>query len=141
LGDLPVINTLQATSSITLGFNQPGNSEQIAIFLINSNSATGFTVTFTFANEGKFKAGTPEIAITGLLLNKVSGTLGDGLAVPTNEPITLDGSGSWTWDPGNTPTTETVNCLLEIKASWTNQQNAVGGFYTETISATIDIGA
>jgi len=140
LGDFPAINTIQATSTFNHGFNQAQTNAQLVLFLVNSNTTTGFTVTFTFANKGKFKAGTAEFNITGLVLDDYGGTLGTGLTVPVNEVITLDGAGVWVWSPGNTPTTETVNYLVEIKGSWADHSTALSGFYYESISAVIAVG-
>jgi hypothetical protein len=138
LGDIPVINTVQGTSTINLNFAAPGAHQQIGLFLINSNDSTGFHITFTFTNNGNFKSGARQFAMTSLVLNKISGTLGGGLTQPVNLPITLSG-GSWTWSPG-VPTTETDNYLVEIAVSWTDQASGIAGFYQEKITAIIASG-
>jgi hypothetical protein len=139
LGGIPQVNTVQGSSNFSLVLTQPGNQETIANFLINSNSANGFLLVITFGNKGKFKNGGSEIPIAHLWLDKVGGSLGGGLTEPVNEPISLDQNGSWTWNPGASPTTETVNYLTEVKATWTSQSNVLAGFYTESISATITV--
>ena len=141
VGDLPIVNVLQSQGVFGLPFNQPGVDEQLAIYLVNNNCVNAFDLTFHFANKGKFKNGAHEIVMTNIKLNRLSGTLGAGLTNPaTNLPVTLDGSGDWTWDPGATQSTETVNLLLELKGSWPDGSNAMAGFYSESITATISVG-
>ena len=140
VGDLPVINTVQAQGVFGMPFNQAATGEQIAIFIINCNTTTAFDLDFHFTNLGKFKSGTREIAMSNIKLNGVSGTLGAGLTVPSNTAVTLDGSGNWTWNPGATQTTETVNYLVELKANWPDGSSNLAGFYSESITVTISIG-
>jgi hypothetical protein len=141
LGDSPTVNTVQGTSNINLNFAAAGTHQQLGLFLINSNDATGFHITFTFQNKGIFKAGTRQIALTNIVLNKVGGTLGGGLTEPVNVPVTLDGSGSWTWSPcPPAPTTETDNYFVEISADWADPSGGIAGFYHEKIDATIVSG-
>lgn len=140
LGDIPLINQLQGTSVFNLNFTQPGANQQVAVFLVNSNDPDGFSVTFTFSNLGRFGAGNNSFAMTTFVLNGIDGTLGAGLAAPVNQSFTLDGGGSWTWSPGNSPTTETVNYLVEIKVGWADQSSSLAGLYRETINAVITGG-
>lgn len=140
LGDLPLVNQLQGISVFNLNFTQPGSGQQVAVFLVNSNDPDGFSVNFTFSNLGRFGSGGNSFAMSTFVLNGIDGTLGSGLAVPTNQSFTLDGSGTWTWSPGNSPTTETVNYLIEIKVSWTDQSSSLAGLYRETINAVITGG-
>ncbi len=141
VGDLPVINSLQAIGTMGHNFNQAGSSVQVAIFMINNNHANGFDITFTFANRGKFIHGANEIAMTSILLDKMGiGTLGNGLTEPNNTVVTLDGAGSWLWNPGATQTTETSNYHVQLKASWHHPSGILAGYYYETVSATISIG-
>jgi hypothetical protein len=139
LGDIPLVNQAQGTGNITLDFATAGTHQQLGIFLINSNDPAGFHVTFTFTNKGFFKVGSRQFAMTNIVLNKISGTLGGGLAEPANMPITLDGSGSWTWSPG-VPTTETDGFLVEIAADGSSQATGIAGFYQERISCVIASG-
>ncbi len=133
------INTIQTQGNIGLSLGDGGSNEQVAILIINNNYAAGFHITFTFTNKGKFKKGSKEITMTSLVLNKMStGTLGSGITAPTNAPITLDGSGSWTWSSG-AQTTETTNYMLEIKISWNGSSNSAG-FYFENVTAAIAVG-
>lgn len=141
VGDLPGVNVLQAQGVFGLPFNQSASDQQLAIYLVNNNYANAFDITFHFANKGKFKNGSHEIVMSNIKLNRLSGTLGSGLSNPaTNLTVTLDGSGDWVYDPGTTQTTETVNLLLELKASWPDGSNAMAGFYSETITTTISVG-
>lgn len=137
LGDLPLVNTIIGTGNYTLDFGSPGSNQRIAAFNVNSNDPQGFKVTFTFANLGKFQAGGLEVVITAIKLNGLTGTLGSGLAAPTNEVMTLDGGGSWIWTPGSSPTTETVNYLVEVKVDWGANANAMAGLYLENLNAVI----
>ena len=139
-GDLPVINTLQSQGVFGMQFNQSATGQQIAIFLINNNTVSAFDIDFHFTNVGKFKSGSKEIAMSNIVLNGISGQLGAGLTAPVNQAVTLDGSGDWTWDPGATQTTETINYLVELKADWPNGSGKLAGFYSETITTTISIG-
>jgi hypothetical protein len=140
LGDIPLVNQLQGTSVFNLNFTQPGAGQQVAVFLVNSNDPDGFSVTFTFSNLGRFGSGGNSFAMSTFVLNGIDGTLGAGLTAPANQSFTLDGSGSWTWSPGNSPTTETVNYLIEIKVNWTDQSSSLAGLYRETINAVITGG-
>jgi hypothetical protein len=140
LGDLPAVNSAQGTSVINLNFGTPGSNQQIALFLINSNTVAGFHLTFNFFNLGNFKIGTRQFPMTALKLNKISGTLGGGLTEPVNvNMLPLDGSGNWIWSPG-APTSETTNYLIEITASWDDQSSKIAGFYQEAITCTIAAG-
>jgi hypothetical protein len=140
VGDLPVINNLQGQGVFGMQFNQAATGQQICIFLINNNTASAFDIDFHFTNVGKFKSGSREIAMSSIVLNGISGQLGAGLTVPVNQAVTLDGSGDWTWNPGATQTTETINYLVELKANWPDGSNKLAGFYSESITATISIG-
>ncbi len=139
-GDLPVINTLQAQGVFGLPFNQAAVDQQIAIFLINNNTTTAFDINFHFTNLGNFTSGTRQIAMSDIKLNGISGQLGADLTVPVDEAVTLDGSGDWTWDPGVSQSTETINYVIELKASWPDAQSFLAGYYFEAITATISIG-
>ncbi len=135
------VNSLQCQGVFGIVFNQAAVAQQLAVYLINNDYTNAFDVTFHFANKGKFKSGSNEIAISSIILNKLSGTLGAGLTNPaTNLAVTLDGSGDWIWNPGTTQTTETTLLLLELKASWPDGSNSMAGFYSETITATISVG-
>jgi hypothetical protein len=132
---------MQCQGVVGLDFTQSGTNEQIALFIINSNSTTGFDVTFKFTNYCKFKCGIREIPMTSLLLDKVSGTLGAGLTEPVNIDVLNNLSGDeYVWNLGATQTTETVNYIVELKASWANPIRMITGFYFETITATITVG-
>jgi hypothetical protein len=141
LGDPTPINSVQCISITSLNFSASGVRQQIGLFLINSNTSNGFHITFSFENLGNFKAGTRSIAITALVLNKISGTFGSATD-PANEVITLDGSGDWIWRPFFTtpPIAETENYLVEIDASWTAPVGGIAGFYMEKINAVIVSG-
>jgi hypothetical protein len=141
LGDLPVVNTAQSTSVVNLNFTAAGTHQQIALIVINSNDPAGFHVTFTFQNKGFFKVGAHQFPMTSIVLNRINGTLGAGLAEPINMPITLDAGGSWTWSPSPpVPTTETEAYLLEIAVDWANPVSGIAGFYQERITCTIAPG-
>lgn len=137
-----LINSIQCQGVFGLNFTQAANREQIAYFVINSNSATGFEVTFKFANFAKFVNGNNEIPMTALVLNKVSGTLGSGLIEPNEIDVLseLNGGDEYVWDPGSEPTDETVNFLLDLKADWDDSSGKMAGFYFETITVTISVG-
>jgi hypothetical protein len=139
-GDFPVVNTLQAQGAFGFSFNQAQTRQQLAILLVNNNTVSAFDITFHFTNLGNFKSGTREIALSNIQLHGISGTLGADLTPPVNTAVTLDGSGDWTWDPGATQSTETVNYLVELVADWPDASNQLAGFYSEGITATISIG-
>jgi hypothetical protein len=135
------VNSLQSQGVFGIVFNQAAVLQQLAVFLVNNDYVNAFDITFHFANVGKFKSGSNEIPMTLIKLNTISGTLGAGLINPaTNLTVSLNGSGDWTWDPGTTQTTVTSLLLLELKASWPDASNAMAGFYSETITATISVG-
>lgn len=141
LGDSPTVNTVQTTSTLGLGFSAAGTHQQLGLFLINSNDPAGFHITFTFQNKGFFKSGAHQFAMTNLVLNKVSGTLGAGLAEPIDIPITLDAGGNWTWSPSPpAPTTETDSYFVEIAADWSDPSGGIAGFYLEKITPVIVSG-
>lgn len=137
-----LINNIQCQGVFGLNFTQTGNREQIAYFVINSNSASGFTVKFKFANSAKFVSGSSEIPITSLALNKVSGTLGKGLTEPKELNVLdeLNGGDDYIWNPGTEPTSETVNFLIDLKADWDDPLGKIAGFYFESITVTISTG-
>jgi len=131
---------IQSQGVVGLNFASAGNNSQIALFIINSTDTTaGFTVTFEFTNGGKFKSGVNEIPMTSLSLHKVSGTLGAGLTEPV-PPLdilhNLSGN-QYTWTPGALQTTNTVNFIVELKASWSNPAGKLAGFYFEIITVTM----
>ena len=138
--DDPLI-VIQSQGMIGLNFSGSGNNEQIALFIINCNLETGFDVTFQFANTCKFKSGAREIPITNLILDEISGTLGTGL----NKAIDLDvlhnlAGNEYVWNPGANQTTETVNYIVELRASWTVPATQLAGFYNERITVIISHG-
>ncbi len=138
----PLINTVQAQGVVGLNFSQAGNGEQIAYFIINSNSSTGFILKIKCANNGKFKNGSSMIPMTSLVLNKSSGVIGTGLTEPTNLDVlaVVSSGGEFSWNPGNNPTTETTNYMVELKADWAGPSGILAGFYFETITVSISVG-
>mgnify|MGYP007061388446 CR=1 FL=1 len=137
-----LINNIQCQGVFGLNFTQAGSREQIAYFVINSNSATGFDVTFKFANFAKFINGNNEIPMTALVLNKVSGTLGEGLTEPNEIDVLdkLNGGDEYIWNPGTEPSSETVNFIIDLNADWDDPLGKMAGFYFETITVTISVG-
>jgi hypothetical protein len=136
-----LLNNLQAMSVTSLNFAQAGNGEQVALFIVNSNAATGFSVTFRFANGGAFTSGSNQIPMTSLVLDEVSGTLGEGLEAPVDLDVLHNLSGNeYVWEPAGVPTTETVNYIVELRASWADPAGKLAGLYFETITATISVG-
>lgn len=137
-----LVNNIQCQGVFGLNFTQAGNSEQIAYFVVNSNSANGFAVKLKFANNAKFVSGSNEIPITSLVLSKVSGTLGEGLTEPNEIDVLdkLNGGDEYIWNPGTEPSSETVNFLIDLKADWDDPSGKIAGFYFETITVTISTG-
>lgn len=137
------INIIQSQGIVNLDFSRSGNDEQIALLIINNNHVTGFDVFFKFTNGCAFKSGaTQSIPMTSLVLDKVSGTLGAGLTEPVDLDIlhNLSGGDEYTWNPGATQTTATVNYIVELRASWENPQGKLAGFYSEVITIVITPG-
>ena len=134
----PPFNDIQSMGVSGVDFSRAGNKVQIALFMVNSNSATGFVVTFTFANGCKFTSGSKEIPMTELYLNKVSGTIGTGLTDAANIDVLHDLTGNqYFWRPGISQTTATVNYIVDLRASWNDPVRILAGFYFEHIQATI----
>lgn len=138
----PLLNTVQAQGMIGLNFSQPGNGEQIAYFIINSNSSTGFILTISLTNHGNFKRGASLIPMTSLVLNKLSGNIGTGLTEPNNLDVlaVVNGGGEYDWNPGNAAETVTFNYMVELKADWADPSMKLAGFYSEIITVTIAVG-
>jgi hypothetical protein len=138
----PPFNDIQSQGISSLDFTRTGNNAQIAVFIINSNTTTGFDVLFEFTNVCKFQSGAQEIPMTSLLLNEVSGTLGTGLTRPVNVDILnhLISGNQYLWDPGPGQSDSTWNYIVDLKASWTAPVRALAGFYFERVSATIRAG-
>jgi len=145
------LNDLQSMGVAGVDFSGAGTHVPIALFLINSDEATGFDVTFTFTNTGKFvcdalvpKIGATLSAIpmTGLYLRKVSGTIGDGLQDPDQDENILDDfSGNvYFWNPGLAQSTPTISYIVELNASWDKPMKKLAGFYLEGIQAIISVG-
>lgn len=140
-GSIPLINNLIGIGVMSLDFSSPGVNSEIALLIINNNSAS-FDVTLDFANSAEFQnaAGVP-IAMTGLTVGPGGlGTLGTGPIplVPAgsgNILAAVQGAGTWTWSPVD-QTTATVNYSLSVKASWA-LFTGLAGLYTESITATI----
>lgn len=139
--DPPTINSVQAaTGNLSINFGMPGVHQQIAIFVVNSNDASGFHIDFTFANKGNFKTGTRQFPMTSVTVAKYGGTLGAGLD-PAEASLTIDGTtGIATWSPSGTPASATDNCVIAIYASWADHSSGMAGFYLESISASIVSG-
>ncbi len=136
-----LVNVIQCQAMVGFDFSGSGNKEQIALFIINCNATQGFDVSFKFANRGKFKCGTREVPMTVLVLNKVSGTLGTGLTEPIDLDILHNLTGDeYVWNPGATQTTETVNYIVDLRASWAASTGKLAGFYSEVITAVISVG-
>ena len=138
----PLVNMVQPQGVIGLNFSQAGNGEQIAFFVINSNSSTGFILKIKLANNGNYKKGNSAIPMTALVLNKLSGTIGAGLTDPNNLDVlaVVSSGGEFSWNPGNAPTTATSNYMVELKADWNEPSGVLAGFYSETITVTISVG-
>jgi hypothetical protein len=132
----------QGQGVVGLDFSGSGNDEQIMIFVINVNDTPGsFKVRFEFTNACQFKCGTRIIAMTGLVWNHISGSLGTGLTEPVDNDILhhrIDGGTAYEWEPqGTGQKSETSNYILELKATWDNPKGILSGFYYETIKATV----
>ncbi|NLD94641.1 MAG: hypothetical protein GX639_18450 [Fibrobacter sp.] len=140
--DETLITTVQPQGVIGLNFSEPGNSEQIAYFIINSNDSSGFILKLELANRGNFKNGTSLIPMTSLVLNKSSGVIGTGLSEPNNLDVlaAVSSGGEFSWTPGSTATTVTSNYMVELKASWADPSGKLAGFYFETVKVTISAG-
>ncbi len=140
--DPPLVNTVDpAANNLSLNFSSPGVHQQVALFVVNSNDAAGFHLTFTFANKGNFKVGTRQFPLLNVVLNAVSGTLGTGLASPANDPLVINpGTGIATWSSTGVPTSATDSYLIEIDADWADQSTGIAGFYLENITASIGSG-
>src|SRR3989339_192579 len=137
----PLVNTMQCQGVVGFDFSGSSSNEQIALFIINSNAVNGVDVSFRFANRCKFTCGTREIPMTAVILDKVSGVLGTGLAEPIDLDVLHNLSGDeFIWDPGAAQTTETVNYIVELRASWANPAGKLAGFYSEAITAVISVG-
>jgi hypothetical protein len=138
----PLINIVQSQGVIGLNLSQPGSGEQIAYFLINSNSSTGFIIKISLSNRGNFRNGVNSIPMTSLVLNKSSGIIGTGLTEPNNLDVlaVVSSGGEYSWNPGNTPVTATTNYMVELKADWEDPVGKLAGFYFETITVTISVG-
>jgi hypothetical protein len=138
----PLVNTVQVQGVLGLDFSQPGNGEQIAYFIVNSNSSSGFIVKIQLANNGNFTNGGSSIPLTSLVLDRSSGVIGTGLSEPINlDVLAVVGSGGeFSWNPGNSPETATSNYMAELKADWNDPSGKLAGFYFETITVTISLG-
>ena len=138
----PLSNIVQSQGMIGLNLSQPGSREQIAYFLINSNSSTGFIIKISLLNRGNFRNGAYSIPMTSLVLNRSSGTIGTGLTEPNNLDVlaVVSGGGEYSWNPGNAPLTATSNYMVELKADWGDPFGKLAGFYFETITVTITVG-
>lgn len=136
------LNTVQTQGLIGINFSQPGNGEQIAYFIVNSNSSTGFVLKIKLTNRGNFKSGASLIPMTSLVLNKLNGNIGTGLTEPNNLDVlaVVSSGGEFIWNPGNAPATATFNYMVELKADWADPSMKLAGFYSETITATITVG-
>ena len=137
----PLINIVQSQGVIGLNLSQPGNGEQVAYFLINSNSSTGFILKISLSNRGNFRNGVNSIPMTSLVLNKSSGVIGTDLTEPDNLDVlaVVSSGGEYSWNPG-TPLTATTNYMVELKADWGDPFGKLAGFYFETITVTISVG-
>jgi len=136
----PEIKSVSCEGAVDLDFSGSGNNYQIALFTINDNDSAGFSITFQFTDSCKFECGKRVIPMTTLLLNQVGGTLGDSLKPPLNANVlnNLSNGNEYTWDFGTTQTKATVNYIVELKASWANAARMLAGFYSETITATVN---
>lgn len=137
------INTINCQGIVGLDFSRGGSNEQIALIIINNNLTVGFDLFFKFANRCSFKCtDAQQIPMTSLVLDRVSGTLGDGLLEPVDVDIlhNLSGGDEYTWNPGAEQTTATVNYIVELKASWANPLGKLAGFYSEVITIVITPG-
>jgi hypothetical protein len=140
--DPPLVNKAEAiTGVLNLNFGMPGNRQQIAMFLINSNDPNGFHVDFTFLNKGRFKSGTRSFGISNVTIVKMGGTLGPGFTPLTETALSVDGTtGIATWTPSGTPTGATEDLVVGIFANWLDQSDLLAGFYQENVSAVVATG-
>jgi hypothetical protein len=144
-------NVVQCQGMIGLDFSEAGSEEQIAMVIVNSDDSAGFTMSFKFGNVANnvpnFQSGAKKIPLTKLILRHMSGILGEGLkdtiGLGTGRLIVLNGN-EYLWDPGKAdsvttapPTTETINYILELKASWAFPGYVIAGFYILPIEITI----
>lgn len=138
----PPLNTVQAQGMIGLNFSQSGNGEQIAYFIINSNSSTGFILKISLNNRGNFKSGASIIPMTSLVLDELSGNIGTGLIGPSNLDVlaVVNSGDEFIWNPGNFAEAVTFNYMVELKADWAEASMKLAGFYSEIITVTIAPG-
>ena len=141
----PPNRTIQGQGVMGLDFSTSGNNVQIGLFVINVNDTpAGFDVKFEFANSCQFKCGTTRaIPMTDLVWNHISGGLGSGLSEPLDNDIFHNrqpGGTVYYWTPtGSGQKSETLNYIMELKATWDQPAGILAGFYYETLIATIEM--
>jgi len=140
----PPIRAAQGQGTVGLDFSSSGNNQQIALFIITCNDTPGaFEVKFEFTNACQFKCDRHggAIPMTDLIWNHISGNLGTGLTEPADNDAfhhRTAGGTVYEWIPqGIGQKTETVNYILELKATWSTPIRMLYGFYYETINATV----
>jgi hypothetical protein len=139
------LNDLEWQSNTTLDFSCAGSNQPIATFVVNSNAAAGFQITFQFANGGIFSSGTGSgISMTSLTLHYVSGTLGSQLTQFDQGynilQVVTQPDAQYVWNPAQSakPQTKTANYTFQLRASWNTPARMLKGIYLEQIKATID---
>jgi hypothetical protein len=152
-GSVPLINNIVGVGVITLDFSSNGVDQDIATYIVNNNS-TSFTITWTFANNGKFvNANAVAIPMTTIKMGR--GTdLGDthmgtgtdltaAAAQTVFDPATKGTINELSLLPlvanayGTTLLTQsdaTVDVPLEMTASWTSGATVLAGLYMESIT-------
>jgi hypothetical protein len=143
--DPEFLNDLEWQSNTTLDFTSPGSDQPIATFVVNSNAAAGFKITFQFANGGIFSSGIGSgIRMTSLTLHYTSGTLGSQLTQFDQGynilQVVTQPDAQYVWNPALSakPQTKTVNYTFQLRASWNTPVRMLKGIYLEQIKATID---
>lgn len=129
------LSFVSGSGNVNINVLDPVNEQSLASFLIQNNNQEGFYIKLTFENKGKFKNGASEVGINSLVLRPRSGVLGDGLIDPGGDiVVTLDVNGEFTYDFGNTQTTQTINYQLDLIGICTSNSNSIHGFFKEKIN-------
>lgn len=147
-GSVPLtqsVTFVEVATSTPITVNTGYTDRMVASGLVNSNSAEGWKVTFTSANNGKLKrtgssggAGS-EILYTNIHFVKTGGTLGSGLTAPDNTTKDIT-TGTAVVDTGGAAvlaTTATADYAYDLKITFSADPSLLAGTYTDTVTATI----
>jgi len=144
-GSDAAINTISQVANAGVATMVVGaeNTYVVSTGVIDSNTAGGFTISITSANDGNMKRTGGDTSVGSLaaytsyiLENTAGGDLGTGATLFSTKAVVLADSGAKSFTSGAV-TTATVAKAYSLSVTFTPTNTLIAGAYADTITMTI----